>query len=122
MGCNFIEIPVERVEVHFKSSGRIINLEPEFIGPCSQGTVYADNKPYTIVNMVTILFKRVQDHSFLVNFSDWSIITEAIKKGDVIFRLILPDCFDDINLIPNAITFSKYIDMFEFNGTIKKEK
>lgn len=122
MGANFIEIPIERVEVHFKSSGRIINLKPEFIGPYTTDTLYADNTPYLSTNTVAILFKRVQDHSFLVNFSDWSVVTEAIKKDNVIFRLITPPSFDNIDLTPNEMLFNKYIDIFEFRGAVKEKE
>lgn len=122
MGANFIEVPIERVEVHFKSSGRIINLKPEFIMPYTTDTLYADNTPYLLTNTVAILFKRVQDHSFLVNFSDWSVVTEAIKKDNAIFRLITPPSFDDIDLTPNEMLFNKYIDMFEFRGAVKEKE
>lgn len=57
-----------------------------------------------------------------VNFSDWSVVTEAIKKDNAIFRLITPPSFDDIDLTPNEMLFNKYIDMFEFRGAVKEKE
>lgn len=122
MGANFIEIPIARVEAHFKSSGKIINLEPEFIGPYTTDTVYSDNEAYLPISTISILFNRIQDRSFLVNFSDWDIIGEAVKKHNLTLRLITPDLFDNIDLDANYMAFNKYIGMFEIRGTVKKEE
>lgn len=101
---------------------RVFSIVADKLGPYTTDTLYADNAPYLSTNTVAILFKRVQDHSFLVNFSDWSVVTEAIKKDNAIFRLITPPSFDDIDLTPNEMLFNKYIDMFEFRGAVKEKE
>lgn len=128
-----VDIPFFEARRHNEDSKRLNDIRKEngydpipskskFIGPYTTDTLYADNTPYLSTNTVAILFKRVQDHSFLVNFSDWSVVTEAIKKDNAIFRLITPPSFDDIDLTPNEMLFNKYIDMFEFRGAVKEKE
>lgn len=122
MGSNFIEIPVERVEVRFKDSDRLLaRLTPEIIGPYTEATTYADNEPYISFSMFSILFRKQQRSGRFMTLHDWSPIMEAIKKGSVLVTLITPPTLNDIILMPLNIRYNPDIEMFEFRGTIKKE-
>ena len=123
MGANCIEIPVAQVDVIIKSTGeRLVTLTPEYVGPYIEESMYADNAPYVTTNAVTILFKKQQDIGHLMNLADWHPINELIKKGDVIFRLITPTVFEDIDLGANQMLYNKFLEMFEFRGAIMKKE
>lgn len=123
MGANFIEIPVKRVDVITKSTGqRLVSLKPDYIGPYIEESLYADNTPYVTTNVVTILFRKQQDLGHLMSLADWHPINELIKKGDVVFRLITPTAFEDIDLDANQMLYNKFIDIFEFRGSIVKKE
>lgn len=123
MGANCIEIPVARVDVITKSTGqRLVSLTPDYIGPYIEESLYADNTPYVTTNVVTILFKKRQDLGHLMNLADWHPINELIKRGDAVFRLITSTTFEDIDLDAKQMLYNKFIDMFEFRGTITKEE
>lgn len=123
MGANCIEIPVARVDVITKSTGqRLVSLTPDYIGPYTEESLYADNKPYVTTNVVTILFKKRQDLGYPMNLADWHPINELIKRGDAVFRLITSTSFEDIDLDAKQLLYNKFIDMFEFRGTITKEE
>ena len=121
MGSSAIEIPVERVDVCIRSSGRVIaRLAPEIIGPYTEATTYADNEPYLSFSMFSILFKKQQRSGRFMTLDDWSPITEAIKKGTVTFTLVTPPSLSDIVLEPLNILYNPNIEMFEFRGAIRK--
>lgn len=122
MGANCIEIPVARVDVCIRSSGRVMaRLTPEIIGPYTEATTYADNKPYLSFSMFSILFRKQQRGGRFMTLHDWSPIMEAVKKGTVTFTLVTPPTISDIVLEPLHMTYNPNIDMFEFGGAIKKE-
>lgn len=123
MEVSAIEIPVERVDVYIRSSGRVIaRLTPEIIGPYTEATTYADNKPYLSFSMFSILFKKQQRSGRFMTLHDWSPIMEAVKNGTVIFTLVTPPTLSDIVLEPFNLIYNPNIDMFEFCGAIKKEE
>lgn len=124
MGANFIEIPVKYAELRIKDTGRLFTrLTPEFIGPYTEATVYADMEPYLSFSMFSILFKKQQTkYGHLMTLSDWAPIADAIKKGYVVLYLVTPGCFDDIKLTANSIQYNPIIDMFEFRGAFAKEE
>lgn len=123
MGANFVEIPVERVEVCVRSSDRVIaRLTPEIIGPYTEEVIYADNELYLSFSMFSILFKKQQRSGRFITLHDWSPIMEAVKKGTVTFTLVTPPTLSDIVLEPLNMMYNSNIDMFEFRGAIKKEK
>lgn len=123
MGSNFIEIPVERVEVRFKDSDRLLaRLTPEIIGPYTEATAYADNEPYISFSMFSILFRKQQRSGRFMTLHDWSPIMEAIKKGSVLVTLITPPTLNDIVLTPLNMMYNPDIDMFEFRGSIVKKE
>jgi hypothetical protein len=122
MGTSAIEIPIERVDVCFRSSDRVMaRLVPEIIGPYTETTTYADNKPYLSFSMFSILFKKQQRSGRFMTLHDWSPIMEAVKKGTVTFTLVTPPTISDIVLEPLDMVYNPNIDMFEFGGAIKKE-
>lgn len=57
-----------------------------------------------------------------MSLADWHPINELIKKGDVVFRLITPTTFEDIDLDANQMLYNKFIDIFEFRGSIVKKE
>lgn len=121
MGANFIEIPVERVDMRFESSGRLLaRLTPEIIGPYQEATAYADSEPYLSFSMLSILFRKQQPSGQFMNLHDWSLITEAIKKGGITVTLVTPPVFCDVVLIPLSINYNPDIEMFEFRGSVVK--
>nr|DAP64983.1 MAG TPA: hypothetical protein [Caudoviricetes sp.]DAW78030.1 MAG TPA: hypothetical protein [Caudoviricetes sp.] len=123
MGADCIEIPVGRVEVRSKSTNQLfVSLMPECVGPYIEETMYADDKPYITTNCVTILFKKRQVGGNLTNLDDWSPITDLIKRGDAVFRLITPTTFENIDLEANQMLYNKFIEMFEFRGSIVKKE
>lgn len=123
MGANAIEIPVERVEVRFKDSDRLLaRLTPEIIGPYTEATAYADNEPYISFSMFSILFRKQQRSGRFMILHDWSPIMEAIKKGSVLVTLITPPTLNDIVLTPLNMMYNPDIDMFEFRGSIVKKE
>ena len=123
MRASAIEIPVERVDVCFRSSDRVMaRLTPEIIGPYTEETTYADNEPYLSFSMFSILFKKQQRGGRFMTLNDWSPITEAVKKGTVTFTLVTPPSLSDIVLEPLSIQYNPNIEMFEFRGAIKKEE
>ena len=86
MEVSVIEIPVERVDVCIRSSGRVMaRLTPKIIGPYTESTTYADNKPYLSFSMFSILFRKQQRSGRFMTLHDWSPIMEAVKKGTVTF-------------------------------------
>lgn len=123
MGANAIEIPVERVDVCYKSSGRVIaRLIPELIGPYTEATAYADNEPYLSFSMFDILFRKQQPSGRFMTLHDWSPIMEAIRKGEVTLCLVTPPTFSDIVLEPLNMRYNPDIEMFEFRGSIVKKE
>lgn len=123
MGANFIEIPIGRVEVRSKSTNQLFaSLMPECVGPYVEETMYADNEPYITTNCVAILFKKRLVGGNLMNLDDWSPITDLIKRGDAVFRLITPTTFENIDLEANQMLYNKFIEMFEFRGSIVKKE
>lgn len=123
MGANAIEIPIGRIEVRSKSTDQLFaSLTPECIGPYIEETTYADNKPYITTNCVAILFRTRQDGAHLRNLDDWRPITDLIKRGDAVFRLITPTTFENIDLEANQMLYNKFIEMFEFRGSIVKKE
>lgn len=124
MGAKFVEIPVEYAELRIKDTGKVFTrLMPEFIGPYTEASVYADNEPYLSFSMFSILFKKQQTRwGHLMTLSDWSPIADVIRKGYVVMYLVTPGCFDDIKLTTNDIMYNPNIDMFEFRGAVAKEK
>ncbi len=123
MGADCIEIPVERVEVRFKDSDRLLaRLTPEIIGPYTEATAYADNEPYISFSMFSILFRKQQRSGRFMTLHDWSPIMKAIKKGSVLVTLITPPTLNDIVLTPLNMMYNPDIDMFEFRGSIVKKE
>lgn len=123
MGANCIEIPVGCVEVRSKSTNQLFaSLMPECVGPYVEETMYADNEPYITTNCVAILFKKRQVGGNLMNLDDWSPITDLIKRGDAVFRLITPTTFENIDLEANQMLYNKFIEIFEFRGSIVKKE
>lgn len=122
MGANAIEIPVERVDVCYKSSGRVIaRLIPEFIGPYTEATACIDSELYLSFSMFDILFRKQQRSGRFMTLHDWAPITKAIRKGEVTLCLVTPPTFNDVVLEPLNMRYNPDIEMFEFRGTIKKE-
>lgn len=123
MGADCIEIPVERVEVRFKDSDRLLaRLTPEIIGPYTEATAYADNEPYISFSMFSILFRKQQRSGRFMTLHDWSPIMETIKKSSVLVTLITPPTLNDIVLTPLNMMYNPDIDMFEFRGSIVKKE
>lgn len=122
MGASAIEIPVERVDVSIRSSGRVMaRLTPKNIGPYTEATTYADNKPYLSFSMFSILFRKQQRGGRFMTLHDWSPIIEAVKKGTVTFTLVTPPTISNIVLEPLDMVYNSNIDMFELSGAIRKE-
>lgn len=82
-------------------------------------------------NFIEIPIGRVEVRSKSTNQLFASLIPECVgpyveetmyADGDAVFRLITPTTFENIDLEANQMLYNKFIEMFEFRGSIVKKE